>query len=153
MTQDHLITPPPPHLLKKFSAQAREESNKRNGAGYLKTFATLCIEWAINCQATSNLSQIRSSEIQPPPGLLAESTPNPDFIEFQPTLVTVPESTLERVLIALEAGWESASDEHAEAITQYQERRPQRVKWYAEQVELITAAIHEVQRALGWLPI
>ena len=75
-----------------------------------------------------------------------------DFIEFQPTLVTVPESTLERVLIALEAGWESASDEHAEAITQYQERRPHRVKWYAEQVELITAAIHEVQRALGRPP-
>jgi hypothetical protein len=72
MTQDHPITPPPPHLLKKFSNQAREESNKRNGAGYLKTFARLCIEWAMSCQATSNLSQIRSSEIQPPPYLLAE---------------------------------------------------------------------------------
>ena len=72
MTQDHPITPPPPHLLKKFSNQAREESNKRNGAGYLKTFATLCIQWAMNCQATSSLSQIRSSEIQPPPYLLAE---------------------------------------------------------------------------------
>ena len=35
---------------------------------------------------------------------------DPDFIEFEPTLVTVPESTLERALIALEAGWESASD-------------------------------------------
>ena len=75
-----------------------------------------------------------------------------DFIEFEPTLVTVPESTLERALIALEAGWEAASDEHAEAIVQYQERRPNRVKWYAEQVELITAAIYEVQRALGRLP-
>jgi hypothetical protein len=72
MTQEHPITPPPPHLLKKFSGQAREESNKRNGAGYLKTFATLCIEWAMSCQATSNLSQIRSSEIQLPPELLAE---------------------------------------------------------------------------------
>jgi hypothetical protein len=71
MTQDHPITPPPPHLLKKFSNQAREESNKRNGAGYLKTFARLCIEWAIS-KSTSNLSQIRSSEIQPPPELLAE---------------------------------------------------------------------------------
>ena len=74
---------------------------------------------------------------------------DPDFIEFEPTLVTVPESTLERALIALEAGWEAASDEHAEAIAQYQERRPHRVKWYAEQVELITAAIYEVQRAIG----
>ena len=72
MTQEHPITPPPPHLLKKFSNQAREESNKRNGAGYLKTFATLCIEWAMSCQATSNLSQIRSSEIQPPPELFAD---------------------------------------------------------------------------------
>ena len=77
---------------------------------------------------------------------------DPDFIEFEPTLVTVPESTLERALIALEAGWEAASDEHAEAIAQYQERCPLRVKWYAEQVELITAAIHEVQRALGQPP-
>ena len=71
MTQDHPITPPPPHLLKKFSGQAREESNKRNGAGYLKTFARLCIEWA-NSKSTSSLSQIRSSEIQLPTELLAE---------------------------------------------------------------------------------
>jgi hypothetical protein len=71
MTQEHPITPPPPHLLKKFSNQAREESNKRNGAGYLKTFARLCIEWA-SSKSTSSLSQIRSSEIQLPPELLAE---------------------------------------------------------------------------------
>ena len=71
MTQEHPITPPPPHLLKKFSWQAREESNKRNGAGYLKTFARLCIEWA-NSKSTSSLSQIRSSEIQPPPELFAD---------------------------------------------------------------------------------
>jgi hypothetical protein len=63
---DSPITPPPPHLLKKFSAQAQDETKKRNGAGYLKTFATLCIEWAMNCQPTSNDSQIRSSEIEPP---------------------------------------------------------------------------------------
>jgi hypothetical protein len=48
---------------------------------------------------------------------------HPITIEFQPTFVTIPESTLERALIALEAGWEAASDEHAEAIAQYQERR------------------------------
>ena len=68
----HPITPPPPHLLKKFSAQAQDETKKRNGAGYLKTFATLCIEWAMNCQSTSNDRQIRSSEIQPPPELVRE---------------------------------------------------------------------------------
>jgi hypothetical protein len=69
MTQTHPITPPPPHLLKKFSAQAQDEAKKRNGAGYLKTFATLCIEWALNSQPTPNDRQIRSSEITPPPAL------------------------------------------------------------------------------------
>jgi hypothetical protein len=62
---------PPPHLLKKFSTEARDESNKRNGTGYLKTFAKLCIEWA-NSKSTSSLSQIRSSEIKPPPELVME---------------------------------------------------------------------------------
>jgi hypothetical protein len=70
MTQTHPITPPPPHLLKKFSAQAQAEANKRNGTGYLKTVATLCIEWFVNSQSTSNDRQIRSSEITPPPELL-----------------------------------------------------------------------------------
>jgi hypothetical protein len=60
---------PPPHLLKKFSTEARDESNKRNGTGYLKTFAKLCIEWA-NSKSTSNDRQIRSSEITPPPELI-----------------------------------------------------------------------------------
>jgi hypothetical protein len=60
---------PPPHLLKKFSTEARDESNKRNGTGYLKTFAKLCIEWA-NSKSTSNDRQIRSSEITPPPELV-----------------------------------------------------------------------------------
>ncbi len=72
MTNQHPITPPPPHLLKKFSAQAQNEANKRNGTGYLKTVATLCIEWFVNSQSTSNDRQIRSSEIQPPPELLPQ---------------------------------------------------------------------------------
>jgi hypothetical protein len=62
---------PPPHLLKKFSTEARDESNKRNGTGYLKTFAKLCIEWA-NSKSTSNDRQIRSSEITPPPDLVQQ---------------------------------------------------------------------------------
>jgi hypothetical protein len=70
--QQHPITPPPPHLLKKFSAQAQAEASKRNGAGYLKTVATLCIEWFVNSQSTSNDRQIRSSEIAPPPELVAQ---------------------------------------------------------------------------------
>ena len=72
MTEQHPITPPPPHLLKKFSTQAQAEAKKRNGAGYHKTFATLCIEWAMNSQSTSNDCQIRSSEIQPPPELVQQ---------------------------------------------------------------------------------
>ena len=70
MAKQHPITPPPPHLLKKFSAQAQAEANKRNGTGYLKTVATLCIEWFVNSQSTSNDRQIRSSEITPPPELV-----------------------------------------------------------------------------------
>jgi hypothetical protein len=72
MSQQHPITPPPPHLLKKFSAQAQAEANKRNGTGYLKTVATLCIEWFVNSQSTSNDRQIRSSEIEPPTELVRE---------------------------------------------------------------------------------
>jgi hypothetical protein len=72
MSQQHPITPPPPHLLKKFSAQAQAEANKRNGTGYLKTVATLCIEWFVNSQSTSNDRQIRSSEITPPRELVEQ---------------------------------------------------------------------------------
>ena len=52
---------PPPHLLKKFSNQARDSSFKRGAPNYLKGFAMLCIEWALNSKATSNDRQIRSS--------------------------------------------------------------------------------------------
>ena len=74
MQQDykHPTAPPPPHLLKKFSAQAQDETKKRNGAGYLKTFATFCIEWFVNSQSTSNDRQIRSSEIEPPTELVQQ---------------------------------------------------------------------------------
>ncbi|MEB3320164.1 MAG: hypothetical protein VKI63_04410 [Cyanobium sp.] len=72
MTEQHPITPPPPHLLRKFSAQAQDEAKKRNGAGYLKTFATLCIEWAMNRQSTPNDRQIRSSEIEPSPEVVQQ---------------------------------------------------------------------------------
>jgi hypothetical protein len=65
MAEQHPIATPPSHLLKKFSAQAQDEAKKRNGAGYLKTFATLCIEWAMNSKTTPNDRQIRSSEIEP----------------------------------------------------------------------------------------
>jgi len=66
---------PPPHLLKQFSEQARVDSSKRGGSGYLKTFARFCIEWAVgqlNSKPTPNPSQIRSSDITPPPELVQQ---------------------------------------------------------------------------------
>lgn len=69
--------------------------------------------------------------------------------KFQPTMIKVPEATLERVLLALEAGRDAAMEEHGAAILQYQERRPLRVKWYAEQVEMINAAIADLRRDIG----
>ena len=66
---------PPPHLLKQFSEQAKVESNKRGGSGYVKTLARLCIEWAmeqLNTKPTSNSSQIKSSDITPPPELVQQ---------------------------------------------------------------------------------
>lgn len=88
MTQ-HPITPPP-HLLKKFSEQAREDSQKRGHPSYCKTFAKLCIDWAfrelamdgyraasaevsgveLNSKSSPNNLQIRSSVITPPPELV-----------------------------------------------------------------------------------
>jgi len=72
MTEQNPITPPPAHLLKKFSEQAREGSKKRGHPGYCKTFAILCIEWAMNSQSTPNDRQIRSSDITPPPALVQQ---------------------------------------------------------------------------------
>jgi len=60
---------PPPHLLKKFSEQAREDSQKRGRPGYCKTFAKLCIDWALNSKSSPNNLQIGSSDITPPPEL------------------------------------------------------------------------------------
>jgi hypothetical protein len=45
MTTEDYSKVPPPHLLKKFSEQAREDSSKRGHPGYCKTFAKLCIDW------------------------------------------------------------------------------------------------------------
>jgi hypothetical protein len=104
MTKQHPITPPPPHLLKKFSAQAQAEANKRNGTGYLKTVATLCIEWFVNSQSTSNDRQIRSSEITPPPELVQR-------------LSNSPESWLHQITNAYQAG----ADQELEACAQWVE--------------------------------
>ncbi len=90
MTNEDYSNVPPPHLLKKFSEQAREDSQKRGHPGYCKTFAKLCIDWAfqeaamddlrvasaeasgveLNSKSTPNNLQIRSSGITPPPELV-----------------------------------------------------------------------------------
>jgi len=72
MTNEDYSKVPPPHLLKKFSEQAREDSNKRGRPGYCKTFAKLCIDWALNSKSSPNNLQIRSSDITPPPELVQQ---------------------------------------------------------------------------------
>ena len=58
---DHIVDAnkmvPPPHLLKKFSEQARVDSKKRGHSGYCKTFAKLCIDWALNSQPSAALAE------------------------------------------------------------------------------------------------
>lgn len=58
---DHVVDAnkmvPPPHLLKKFSEQARVDSKKRGHSGYCKTFAKLCIDWALNSQPSAALAE------------------------------------------------------------------------------------------------
>jgi hypothetical protein len=63
MTNEDYSKVPPPHLLKKFSEQARVESQKRGHPGYCKTFAKLCIDWALNSKSSPNNPQIRSPDL------------------------------------------------------------------------------------------
>jgi hypothetical protein len=72
MTNEDYSKVPPPHLLKKFSEQARVDSQKRGHAGYCKTFAKLCIDWALSSKSTSNDRQIRSSDTTPPSELVEQ---------------------------------------------------------------------------------
>ncbi len=55
MTNEDYSKVPPPHLLKKFSEQARVDSQKRGHPGYCKTFAKLCIDWAFQEAAMDDL--------------------------------------------------------------------------------------------------
>jgi len=92
MTNEDYSKVPPPHLLKKFSEQARVDSQKRGHPGYCKTFAKLCIDWAfqetamdglrvasaevsgveLNSESSPNDRKIRSSGITPPPELIEQ---------------------------------------------------------------------------------
>ena len=90
MTNEDYSKVPPPHLLKKFSEQARVDSQKRGHPGYCKTFAKLCIDWAFRelamddyraasaevsaaaSQPGSSSEIERRSDIVPPPNLVLQ---------------------------------------------------------------------------------
>jgi hypothetical protein len=81
MTNEDYSKVPPPHLLKKFSEQAREDSNigftqwvERGRPSYCKTFAKLCIDWAFQEAAMDNY---RAALAQP---LLEQSDETLKFI-------------------------------------------------------------------------
>jgi len=61
MTNEDYSKVPPPYLLKKFSEQARVDSQKRGHPGYCKTFAKLCIDWAFREIAMDDL-RVASAE-------------------------------------------------------------------------------------------
>jgi len=67
---DHIVDAnkmvPPPHLLKKFSEQARVDSKRRGHSGYCKTFAKLCIDWALLCIDWALNSQPSAALAEPP---------------------------------------------------------------------------------------
>jgi hypothetical protein len=74
MADDDYSRVPPPHLLKKFSEQARVDSQKRGHAGYCKTFAKLCIDWAFQEAAMEDL-RVASAEVS---GVELDSQPSPN---------------------------------------------------------------------------
>jgi len=74
MTNEDYSKVPPPHLLKKFSEQAREDSNKRGRPGYCKTFAKLCIDWALDSKPSPSNPQIRSSDLDVTTALVQQWT-------------------------------------------------------------------------------
>jgi hypothetical protein len=86
MTNEDYSKVPPPHLLKKFSEQAREDSQKRGHPGYCKTFAKLCIDWAFREAAMDDL-RAASAEVSE-----AASQPGSSSgIEHRSDIVVPPE--------------------------------------------------------------
>ena len=87
MTNEDYSKVPPPHLLKKFSEQAREDSQKRGHPGYCKTFAKLCIDWAFKEAAMDDL-RVASAEVSGVE-LNSKSTPNDRQIRSSDLDVTI----------------------------------------------------------------
>lgn len=62
---------------------------------------------------------------------------------------SITQATVEKVQLALQAGLGAAEEEHNLAQDVYGERKPLRVRWYAEQVELIRQAIDYLNNELS----
>ena len=87
LTNEDCSKVPPPHLLKKFSEQARKDSSKRGHPGYCKTFAKLCIDWAFREAAMDDL-RVASAELSGVE-LNSKSSPNNFQIRSSDLDVTV----------------------------------------------------------------
>ena len=87
---------PPPHLLKKFSEQARVDSKKRGHSGYCKTFAKLCIDWALN-------SQPSAARRPKPPNLKEEALKQLDEISACFRVTHMSDIVCDKIRRALEA--------------------------------------------------
>jgi hypothetical protein len=87
MTNEDYSKVPPPHLLKKFSEQARVDSQKRGHPGYCKTFAKLCINWAFQEAAMDDL-RVASAEVSGVE-LNSKSSPNNPQIRSSDLDVTI----------------------------------------------------------------
>jgi hypothetical protein len=79
MTNEDYSKVPPPHLLKKFSEQARKDSQKRGHPGYCKTFAKLCIDWAFQEAAMDDL-RVASAEVS---GVELNSKSSPNNLQIR----------------------------------------------------------------------
>ena len=66
--------------------------------------------------------------------------------EYQPVMITLPESCLVQVRAALDSGLEAAEECHCEAVRLYAERRPLRVQWYVDQVAKIKEALWQLRQ-------
>jgi hypothetical protein len=113
MTNEDYSKVPPPHLLKKFSEQAREDSQKRGHPGYCKTFAKLCIDWALNSKSSPNNLQIRSSDITPPPELVQKWREAPGFSALSPCAMVTVTTTKMQDIATQAAQW--GADQELEA--------------------------------------
>ena len=93
---------PPPHLLKKFSEQARVDSQKRGHSGYCKTFARLCIDWALN-------SQPMTTPLSPAAQVILDAAMQHSGPAFEPVVCKMVAAALHAVAYQLAFGHATGS--------------------------------------------